>query len=49
MEENETEPYHLDKDEGERNDIAETEPERTRELLATLNEWVEETRERESK
>ena len=49
MEENETELYHLDKDEGERNDIAETEPERTRELLATLNEWVEETRERESK
>jgi hypothetical protein len=49
MEENETELYRLDEDEGERNDLARAMPERTREMLATLNEWVEETRERESK
>jgi hypothetical protein len=39
----------LDWDEGERNDLAKAQPERTRDLLATLNEWVEEARERESK
>jgi arylsulfatase A len=49
MDQNETELYRLDRDEGERNDLAESQPERTRELLATLNEWVDETRERESK
>jgi hypothetical protein len=49
MEENETELYHLDNDEGERNDLSKTEPERTRELLTTLNEWVEETRDRKNK
>jgi hypothetical protein len=48
-EQNETELYRLDWDEGERNNLAESQPERTRELLATLNEWVDETRERESK
>ena len=48
MEENETELYNLVRDEGERNNLAKVEPERTRELLATLNEWVEETRVRKS-
>ena len=41
-----TELYHLDEDQGEKNDLAKAEPERTRELLATLNQWLEETRQR---
>ena len=45
---NETELYNLDKDVGEKNDLAKTQPERTRELLATLNQWVEETREKDA-
>ncbi len=49
IEQNETELYRLDEDEGERNDVAKTELERTRELLATLNQWVGETQERGSK
>lgn len=48
IKQNEIELYNLDKDIGEKNDLAKAEPERTRELLATLNEWIEETRERES-
>jgi arylsulfatase A len=44
MEQNETELYRLDDDEGERNDLAKAQPERTRELLETLNQWVKETR-----
>lgn len=48
IEENETELYNLDKDEGERNDLAKAEPERTREMLNTLNEWVEETRQKKT-
>jgi arylsulfatase A-like enzyme len=44
IEQNETELYRLDDDEGERNDLAGVQPERTRELLETLNQWVEETR-----
>ena len=44
MDENETELYKLDNDVGEKNDLAKAEPERTRELLETLNQWVEETR-----
>lgn len=43
MDENETELYRLDDDEGERNNLAEAQPERTRELLETLNQWVKET------
>ena len=43
MERNETELYRLDDDEGERNDLASVKPERTRELLETLNKWVKET------
>ena len=34
----------LDDDEGERNDLATDQPQKTRELLETLNQWVEETR-----
>jgi arylsulfatase A len=49
IKQNETEFYRLDADEGERNDLSKAQPERTREMLATLNEWVEETREKESK
>ncbi len=49
MEQNETELYRLSDDEGERNDLAKAEPKKTREMLNTLNEWVEETRERETK
>ena len=41
---NETELYNLDKDVGEKNDLSKAQPERTREMLATLQEWVEETR-----
>lgn len=44
MEQNETELYHLDEDEGERMDLAGAQPERTRELLQTVNQWVRETR-----
>jgi arylsulfatase A-like enzyme len=44
MKQNETELYRLDKDEGERNDLAKKEPGKARELLETLNKWVEETR-----
>jgi arylsulfatase A-like enzyme len=44
LEQNETELYRLDGDEGERNDLASAQPERTRELLETLNQWVKETR-----
>ena len=43
MEQNETELYHLDEDEGERNDLAKKEPEKAHELLETLNKWVKET------
>jgi arylsulfatase A len=48
IEENETELYNLVNDVGERNDLAKAETERTREMLTTLNEWVEETREGEN-
>ncbi len=41
---NETELYHLDEDVGERNDLARKERGKTRELLETLNNWVEATR-----
>ena len=44
--ENETELYHLDKDIGEKKNLAKAEPEKTREMLATLNEWVQETRQK---
>ena len=43
MKQNETELYRLDKDEGERNDLAKKEPKKARELLETLNQWVKET------
>ena len=43
MNQNETELYHLDEDEGERNDLAKKEPGKARELLGTLNQWVKET------
>ncbi|MBT5816280.1 MAG: sulfatase [Opitutales bacterium] len=43
MDEKETELYRLDDDEGERNDLADAQPERTRELLEILNQWVEDT------
>jgi hypothetical protein len=39
----ETELYRLDEDVGERNDLAKKEPEKARELLQTLNQWVKET------
>ena len=38
-----TELYHLDVDEGESNDLAKKEPKKARELLEILNEWVKET------
>jgi len=41
---NETELYHLADDVGERNDLSKAHPERARELLETLNQWVEATR-----
>ena len=41
---NETELYYLDKNEGERNNLAKAEPKRARQLLATLQAWVKETR-----
>ena len=43
MEQNEPELYRLDKDEGERNDLANKIPKKARELLETLNQWVKET------
>ncbi len=43
MNQNETELYNLDEDEGERNDLAKKEPGKARELLQTLNKWVKET------
>ena len=43
-EENETELYELDKDEGERNNFAKVESKRARQLLATLQAWVKVTR-----
>jgi arylsulfatase A len=44
MKQKETELYRLEDDEGERNNLASTKPERTREMLETLEEWVIETR-----
>ena len=41
-----TELYHLAVDEGEKNDLAKADPKRIRELLATLNQWVKETRQK---
>ena len=41
---NETELFNLDEDIGERNDLSKNHPEKTREMLATLNEWAEDTR-----
>ena len=41
---NETELYYLADDVGERNDLSKAQPQKTRELLETLNQWVEETR-----
>ena len=41
---NETELFNLDEDIGERNDLSKNHPEKTREMLATLNEWTEDTR-----
>lgn len=49
IKQNETELYNLDQDEGERNDLSKAQPERAHEMLATLNEWVEDTRERKNK
>ena len=43
MDEKETELYRLADDDGERNDLAEAQPKRTRELLETLNQWLKET------
>ena len=43
MNQNETELYRLDDDVGERNDLSKKEPQKTRELLQTLNQWVKET------
>lgn len=40
---NETELFNLDEDIGERNDLSKNHPEKTREMLATLNEWAEDT------
>ncbi len=48
-EQNETELYRLDWDEGERSNPPKSQPERARELLATLNAWIAETPESESK
>jgi len=44
IEANETELYNLDIDQSERNNLAQAEPERTREMLETLNQWVQRTR-----
>jgi len=46
MNQNETELYILADDVGERNDLSQAQPQRTREMLATLNEWVKETRQK---
>jgi arylsulfatase A len=46
---NETELYNLDRDVGEKNNLAKAEPERTRELLATLNQWIDDTRQKDGK
>ena len=43
MEANETELYNLDIDQSEQNNRAPVEPERTREMLETLNQWVKGT------
>jgi arylsulfatase A-like enzyme len=43
IEQNETELYNLDKDVGEKNDLVEAQPEKTRELLETLNLWIQQT------
>jgi len=43
MNQDETELYRLDDDVGERNDLSKKEPQKTRELLQTLNQWVKET------
>ncbi len=40
---NETELFNLDEDIGERNDLSKAHPEKTREMLATLDEWVKDT------
>jgi arylsulfatase A-like enzyme len=40
---NETELYRLADDVGERNDLSKAHPERTRELLGALNQWVKDT------
>jgi arylsulfatase A-like enzyme len=44
IDQNETELYRLEDDEGERNNLAKEQPKRTAELLKTLNQWVKETR-----
>ena len=49
MNQNETELFHLDEDEGERNDLAKKEPKKACELLETLNQWVKETGRSEKK
>ena len=49
MQQNETELYRLDEDEGERNDLAKKEPGKARELLETLNQWVKDTARNEKK
>ena len=42
MNRNETELYRLDDDMEERDDLAKKEPEKARELLERLNQWVKE-------
>ena len=44
IDQNETELYRLEDDEGERNNLAKEQPKRTAELLKTLNQWAKETR-----
>ncbi|MDE0866831.1 MAG: DUF4976 domain-containing protein [Rubripirellula sp.] len=44
MGQNEIELHFLDDDEGERNNLAKAEPERSLQLLTTLKAWVKETR-----
>jgi hypothetical protein len=46
MNQNVTELYILADDVGERNDLSQAQPQRTREMLATLNDWVKETRQK---
>jgi hypothetical protein len=46
MNQNETELYILADDLGERNDLSKAQPERTPEMLATLYDWVKETRQK---